>query len=108
MKYLHFSLTVFALILFLITTVCSAEDYIIKQQDLKFEVPIKVVAPGDRIIFSNEDSVVHNITSNSDQNKFDLGSLAPGTKKSVEFPEKGVVDIDSTIHPNTKMTVFVF
>ena len=85
-----------------------AQDHLITQKDLKFSVPIKVVKPGDRIVFSNEDSVIHNITSITDWFKFDLGALKPGMKKSVEFSDKGVIDVDCTIHPGMRLTVFVF
>lgn len=96
-----------SLILFL-PLAAWAQDHLITQKDLKFSVPIKVVKPGDRIVFSNEDDVIHNITSITDWFKFDLGALKPGMKKSVEFTEKGVVDVDCTIHPGMKLTVFVF
>lgn len=97
-----------SLVLLCLPALSWAQDHLITQKDLKFSVPIKVVKPGDRIVFSNEDDVIHNITSITDWFKFDLGVLKPGMKKSVEFSDKGVIDVDCTIHPGMRLTVFVF
>jgi plastocyanin len=85
-----------------------AEEFTITQDDLKFDPPIKVVKPGDTVTFRNDDGVVHNIISLTDEFEFDLGEVKPGMAKSVQFNSKGVVDVECTVHPNMKMTIFVF
>lgn len=95
--------------LFCLTTGASiAEEFVITQKDLKFSKPLKVVHPGDKVIFTNEDNVAHNIVSLTADYLFDLGVLPSGASKSVTFKDPGVVDIQCTIHPNMKMTMFVF
>ena len=92
----------------LIPTIGLAADHLVTQKDLNFHPSIKVVAPGDSIKFQNNDNVVHNIVSLTDEFKFNLGEFKPGMVKSIKFDEKGVVDVQCTVHPNMKMTIFVF
>ena len=80
----------------------------ITQKNLKFSKPLKVVHPGDKVVFTNEDNVAHNIVSLTEDFQFDLGVLKSGMSKSITFKDPGVVDIQCTIHPNMKMTLFVF
>jgi len=86
----------------------KAAEYLVTQKDLKFNPIIKVVEPGDSINFSNIDNVVHNIVSMTEGFKFDLGEFKPGMTKSVQFKEHGVVDVECTVHPKMKMTIFIF
>ena len=97
-----------ALLLSVIAGQASAEQIIITEKDLKFSTPMKVIHPGDKVIFQNNDNVSHNIVSLTPEFKFDLGVLASGQSKSVTFKEKGVADVQCTIHPGMKMTLFVF
>lgn len=93
---------------FLFSNICLAEEYLITQNDLQFKPAIKVVKPGDSVKFRNDDNVVHNIISLTDEFQFDLGKFQPGMAKSVDFKQRGVVDVQCTIHPGMKMTIFVF
>jgi plastocyanin len=100
-----------AMIVMLACMLCApagAEEFTITQKDLKFNPPIKVIAPGDKVVFKNTDTVVHNIVSLTEDFQFDLGKFKPGMTKTVEFKAKGVVDVECTIHPEMKMTIFVF
>lgn len=98
----------FIMLFFLCTGISVADEHIITQKNLKFSNPLKVVRPGDKLVFSNEDNVAHNIISLTNDFQFDLGVLKTGTSKSVTFKEQGVVDIQCTIHPGMKMTLFIF
>jgi plastocyanin len=91
-----------------ISLASAADEHLIKQKNLKFDPIIKVVKPGDSVKFKNNDNVVHNIVSLTDEFQFDLGEFKPGMTKSVQFKQKGVVDVECTIHPEMKMTIFVF
>jgi len=97
-----------SLVTILLNNPSFADEFIISQKDLNFNPPIKVVKPGDKVIFKNDDTVVHNIISLTDEFKFDLGEFKPGTSRSVQFKSKGVVDVECTVHPGMKMTIFVF
>jgi plastocyanin len=92
----------------LFTKICVAQEHLVTQKNLKFDPIIKVVKPGDSIKFQNNDNVTHNIISLTEDFKFDLGEFKPGMTKNVKFKEKGVVDVQCTIHPEMKMTIFVF
>lgn len=86
----------------------AGEEHLVTQKDLTFRPSIKVVKPGDSVKFKNIDNVVHNIVSLTDEFNFDLGEFKPGMTKTVRFKQNGVVDVECTIHPEMKMTIFVF
>jgi len=96
------------LLLFTPFAIVHAEQVIITEKNLKFSTPIKVIHPGDQVVFQNQDNVSHNIVSLTSDFKFDLGILKSGESKAVTFKEKGVADVQCTIHPGMKMTLFVF
>jgi plastocyanin len=109
MKYFSFAIMMVALINPLaVPQAGAAQEHLITQKDLKFKPIIKVVKPGDSVKFKNIDNVVHNIVSFTEEFKFDLGKFKPGMTKTVKFKQKGVVDVECTIHPDMKMTIFVF
>lgn len=108
MKYFSYAVIIVLITLFVVSPISAAEEHLITQKDLKFNPFIKVVKPGDTVRFENIDNVVHNIVSLTDEFKFDLGEFKPGMTKSVKFKQKGVVDVECTIHPDMKMTIFVF
>jgi plastocyanin len=109
MKYLNpICCTTLLLIPLLSMNTAAAEEYVVTQKDIQFHPVIKVVKPGDAVTFKNMDNVVHNIVSLTDEFEFDLGEFKPGMTKSVKFKQKGVVDVQCTIHPEMKMTIFVF
>lgn len=93
---------------FVWSTHSLAEEHVISQDELKFNPPIKVIKPGDTLTFQNSDTVVHNIISQTSDFEFDLGKFKPGMMKSLKFKSTGVVDIECTVHPDMKMTLFIF
>ena len=103
MKLLLVVLTIFLLSL----EVAFAEKIVIVQKDLKFEPIIKVAKPNDIITFKNEDTVTHNLVSFTKDFEFDLGKIEPGMIKSLQFTGDGIVDVECTVHPNMKMTLFI-
>ena len=109
MKYVGITIaTAFLTASMLISKNCIAEEHLITQKNIQFHPVIKVVKPGDIIKFQNNDNVTHNIISLTKDFEFDLGKFKPGMTKSVQFKQKGVVDVQCTIHPEMKMTIFVF
>ena len=109
MKHVGTKLTIALLMtMTLIPLLCEADEHLIVEKDIKFKPIIKVVKPGDIVTFKNDDNITHNIVSLTKDFEFDLGKFKPGMKKSVQFKQKGVVDVQCTIHPEMKMTIFVF
>lgn len=68
------------------------------------EINIKV---GDAIVFVNDDNIPHNVMSMNADNKFNLGSLRPGSSTPVTFKTAGNVEVICAIHPSMKMRVKV-
>src|ERR1700722_18580968 len=63
------------------------------------------LARGDRIVFSNEDDVVHNIHifGPGADDSSDLGLQKPGALLSFKFDRPGAYRVRCNIHPSVKM-----
>jgi plastocyanin len=79
----------------------------ISQKDKAFSETELTIKVGDEIVFVNDDSITHNILSNSAGNTFNLGSQAPGVTVSYAFKNAGEVDVGCGIHPRMKLKVTV-
>jgi plastocyanin len=84
-----------------------AATQVIHQQGRAFSAENLTVKKGEALTFLNDDSVPHNIMSNSKCNEFNLGSQSPGTSVDVTFKEVGDVQVICAIHPRMKMLVKV-
>ena len=84
-----------------------AATQVIHQQGRAFSAENLTVKKGEALTFLNDDSVPHNIMSNSKGNEFNLGSQSPGTSVDVTFKEVGDVQVICAIHPRMKMLVKV-
>jgi plastocyanin len=84
-----------------------AATQVIHQQGRAFSAENATVKKGEALTFLNDDSVPHNIMSNSKGNEFNLGSQSPGTSVDVTFKEVGDVQVICAIHPRMKMLVKV-
>jgi plastocyanin len=79
----------------------------IEQKDLKFSPRVLAVRTGTEVGFPNHDKTFHNVFSNSEAKKFDLGLYASGKSRSVVFDKPGVVKILCNVHPNMEAYVVV-
>jgi len=70
-----------------------------------FEPATITIAPGDTVVFVNQDSAPHTATHNGAV--FDTGTLATGQSGSITIDESGSYDYLCTIHPSMKGTVVV-
>ena len=89
------------------TVVAFAAEKTVTQKGKVFsetEIAIKV---GDTITFVNDDNVFHNVLSTHSENKFNLGSLKPGSSTPVTFKAAGDVPVLCAMHPSMKMLVKV-
>ena len=77
------------------------------QRGLVFDQSAATLAKGDRIVFTNEDDVIHNIHifgPGSDEEK-DLGLQKPRVNLTYTFVKPGAYSVRCNIHPSMRMTV---
>ncbi len=80
----------------------------IKQRDKQFAPRVAVVPVGTRLIFPNQDTVIHNVFSQSAGNSFDLGSVKGGeTSAPVVLLKSGPVEIFCNIHSKMRSDLLV-
>lgn len=70
-----------------------------------FAPRLRVVTPGSRVEFPNQDPFSHNTFSITKGAQFDLGLYPAGKSKDVIFKQPGVFPVYCNIHP--RMTAFV-
>ncbi len=66
---------------------------------------VRVVTPGSRVEFPNQDPFSHNIFSTTPGTSFDLGLYPAGKSKEAPFRRPGAFPVYCNIHP--RMTAFV-
>jgi plastocyanin len=77
----------------------AAMSATIDNKGMMFEPHITVIAAGGTVKFTNSDSVPHNVFS-PDNDKFDLGTVAPGGSATRTFSNPGVYSLLCNIHPD--------
>lgn len=71
----------------------------IDQESMQFIPRVLVVSTGDSVVFTNLDSLYHNVFSVSSAHQFDLGRMAPGKLDAVRFDHPGVINLHCELHP---------
>lgn len=71
----------------------------------KFVPRVRVVTPGSKVEFPNQDPFNHNIFSNAEGGQFDLGLYGRGETKSATFAKPGAYPFYCNIH--SKMTGWI-
>lgn len=79
----------------------------VSQKDRRFSPRVLPVVRGDIVHFPNDDTVFHNVFSRSEARPFDLGTYASGARRSVAFPQPGLVKVYCNIHPDMVLSVLV-
>jgi plastocyanin len=77
------------------------------QKDKEFSKTEITIKPGEKVIFQNDDSVTHNVFSNSKINPFNIKVQPPGQSSTVEFKDEGVTEVRCAIHPKMKLLITV-
>lgn len=92
----------------LIVAAQAATTMTVSQHGLMLSKSSASLSRGDKIVFTNEDDVIHNIHifGPGDFEK-DLGLQKPGATLSYVFDKAGTVRVRCNIHPSVKMTVTV-
>jgi plastocyanin len=80
---------------------------VIDQKDMKFIPRVAAVIVGTTVDFPNNDKTFHNVFSNSEAKKFDLGLYPSGQSRSVTFDKAGVVKILCNAHPHMEAYIVV-
>jgi plastocyanin len=98
-----------AFLMGIIVAVQAASTITVGQHGLVFTQTSASLARGDRIVFTNEDDVIHNIhifgPGNDDST--DLGLQKPGATLTYRFDKAGSFMVRCSIHPSVKMAVTV-
>jgi plastocyanin len=98
-----------AFLLGIIVAVQAATTITVGQHGMVFTQTSASLAKGDRIVFTNEDDVIHNIhifgPGNDDST--DLGLQKPGATLTYKFDKAGDYRVRCSIHPSVKMAVTV-
>ena len=84
-----------------------AANQVIHQRGRVFSSESVTIKKGETLTYVNDDSIPHNLMSNTRGSEFNLGSQAPGTSIDVIFKEAGNVQVICAIHPRMKMMVQV-
>jgi plastocyanin len=80
----------------------------IKQRDKQFSPRVVVVPLGTKLLFPNQDTVIHNVFSTAPGNAFDLGSVKGGeTSPPIVLLKPGPVEIFCNIHSKMRADVLV-
>ena len=80
----------------------------IRQRDKQFSPRVSVVPIGTKLLFPNQDTVIHNVFSTAAGNAFDLGSVKGGeTSPPVVLLKPGPVEIFCNIHSKMRADVLV-
>lgn len=74
-------------------------------QNFAFSPASLTVKVGDKVTWTNQDSVGHSATA--DDNSFDTGVIAQGQSGSNTFTKSGTYTYHCSVHPNMKGTIIV-
>jgi plastocyanin len=79
--------------------------YTLLQKNRMFTPHLQVIPVGSVVDFPNADPFFHNVFSEFDGKRFDLGLYEAGTSKSVTFPREGASYIFCNIHPEMSAVI---
>ncbi len=74
-------------------------------QNMTFSPASLTVKVGDKVTWTNQDSVGHSATA--DDNSFDTGVIAQGQSGSNTFSKAGTYTYHCSVHPSMKATIIV-
>jgi plastocyanin len=84
----------------------EAANITVVQRGQVFDRASATVTHGDRMVFTNEDDVIHNIhVFGPGDDQKDLGVQKPGATLSYTFDKAGAFTIRCNIHPSMRMAV---
>lgn len=75
-----------------------ATPFVMTTKDKQFVPRVLTVPKGSRVVFPNQDVILHNVFSVSPGNAFDLGLYKRGPGKEATFKEPGLVRVFCNVH----------
>ncbi|TAK61544.1 hypothetical protein [Methylobacter sp.] len=87
----------------------SQQTQVVSQKDTVFHSPLTVIAAGDKVQWSNDESkeIDHNIFSLSPVTSFDLGLGEKGSKLEQAFKNTGIVNYYCSVHKNMEGKIII-
>jgi len=83
----------------------SREIPVIDQKDMTFRPHVLPIVIGTTVDFPNSDPLFHNVYSNNEPKRFDLGMYPKGQSKQIAFEEPGIVELRCKVH--SEMQAFI-
>src|SRR5438128_1414902 len=97
-----------AILLGFVVSVPAATTMTIVQRGLALNPTSAMIAQAHRLVFTNDDDVIHNIhILGAGDDNVDLGLQKPGKNLSYKFDKSGAYKVRCNIHPSVKMSVTV-
>ncbi len=87
------------------TTPAATGQNTVTIQNFSFSPSILTVKVGDKVTWTNQDSMGHSVTA--DDKSFDTGVMANGESKSLTFAKAGSFAYHCSVHPSMMGTVVV-
>ena len=81
------------------------ERHVISQKNREFAPGRIAVAPGDVVVFQNDDKTDHHIMARSGPTDFSSRLLPRGASYEVEIAEEGTWEIGCRIHPRMQLMI---
>lgn len=85
----------------------KSEGPTIRQKGKKFLPHVIIATVSQEVKFPNDDPFPHNIFSNSEVKKFDLGLYQAGESRSLPLTRPGVIPVFCNIHPQMSAYIVV-
>jgi plastocyanin len=83
----------------------AAATITVAQRGLVFDRASVALNKGDRIVFTNQDDVIHNIHIFGPGDEKDLGVQKPGATLTYVFDKSGSYMVRCNIHPSVRLAV---
>src|SRR5258708_25614723 len=98
-----------AILMGLVVAVPAATTITVIQRGLALNMASVSLTRGDRLNFTNDDDVIHNIHifGPGEEENTDLGLQKPGNLLSYKFDTAGSYRVRCHVHPSAKMSVQV-
>lgn len=97
---------ILALVVLCVNATTAAEVMII-QKNKSFSVREVTIRVGEPLTFVNDDTVTHNVYSETKGLTFEIELQSPGRSNTIRFREPGLAEVECAIHPKMKLLVHI-
>ena len=101
------AMAVSAVVLLQVAVASGQAAHSVSQKAKKFSVETLTVKPGEKVVFANEDDIIHNVFSTSKGFEFNLSAQKPGMSTEQAFAAEGTAEVRCAFHPTMKLTITV-